>query len=206
MISSTRLYAEVLVTLAECNKWSGVSIIYESRRYFTDTLGVIRKTFSDHNINIPYVGNIIQSPLTIPLVKASHQKQNTRIIIILASASRARSVVCTASALNFTFPNYQFIFINRRIEDFIQNTNFTISIEQDRTYICNKDNIKMGLNRAVLIRFSSSVSEESKYTVSGRTVGEVIDEYGAMIDNICSPEQFRAASIYDGLYSEKLKN
>lgn len=204
MIASTRLYAEVLVSLAECNKWSGVSILYDSRRYFTDTLNVIRKTFSDHDINISYAGNIIESPLTIPLVKASHQKQNTRIIIILASASIARSVACTASALNFTFPNYQFIFINRKMEDFLKNTNFTINNEQDKTYICTKENIQMGLNRAVLVRFSL-ISKESEYTPSGRTVGEVIDDYGVKIDNICSPDQFSAVSIYDELYSENLR-
>lgn len=206
MISSTRLYAELLANLAECNKWSRISILYDSRRYFTDTLKVIRETFRGRNVTISYAGNIIQSPLTIPLTKASHQKQGTRIIVILASANIAISVACTASALNFTFPNYQFIFINRKTDDFLTNTNFTISLTQERTYICSKQNIKKGLNKAILMRFSLSAPEESTH-VSGRTVGAIINEYGVKIDNICS-SPLAAASLYDDgnekLYSEKL--
>lgn len=206
MISSTRLYAELLVSLAECNKWSSVSIIYDSRRYFTDTLKVIREMFRGSNVTISYAGNIIQSPLTIPLPRASHQRQGTRIIVILASAKRARSVACVASALNFTFPNYQFIFINRKMDDFLTNTNFTISLKQERTYICSKQSIKKGLNKAILMRFSLSSPEESMH-VSGRTVGEVINEYQIKIDNMCS-SPLAAASLYDDgneeLCSEKL--
>lgn len=205
MIASTRLYAELLMNLAECNMWSSISIIYDSRRYFLDTLKAIRKTFNGSNVNIAYSGNIVQSPLTIPLIKASHQEQGTRIIVILASASTARYVACNVNALNFTFPNYQLIYINRKMDEFLMDSNFSITLPQGKAYICNEQIIKRSLNNVILLLFSLSSTNESTEHISGKSVKEIKSEYIARISDACSSN--RTAPICNGYeYGNQLRD
>lgn len=188
MISSTRSYANLLVELALCNKWSGVSILYESRPYFLQTLEVLMEELDRHNISISYTRNIILSPLTIPLTTAS---KHTRIIIVLASRRAAQSLACLAAGLDFTFPNYQFIFINRKLEEFVPQTDFKIHTTLEgnremREFDCSKENIRNGIEGSVLLRYSLLHSDQDAYTVSGKTVSEVRDEYKMKVHEACS--------------------
>ena len=206
MIASTRLYAELLLNLAECNKWSSISILYDSRRYFMDTLNAIRETFKGHDVNISYTGNIIHSPITIPLTKASHQNQGTRIVVILASATTARLVACKVNTLNFTFPNYQLIYINRKIDEFLIDTDLSTNPPKDKAYICDRQKIKESLNKAILLRFSLSSPNESTVHISGKTVKQIKNEYSARIGDACSSSHNRAAPFHDDSdYNERLK-
>lgn len=184
LIESTQIYAKLLVRLAECNNWTKVSIIYEPRNYFLDTLAVIREALADQNVNISYEGIVIQPLLALPLIKADHQIQGTRIIIVLVSGILAGPLACLANGLNFTFPNYQFIFINRKKSDFIMETDFKIDLGDSKMYDCTTTNIVNGLNMAVLLRYSLLASEDLK-TISQRTVGEISIEYKK---KICSQE------------------
>ena len=206
LISSTRLYANILANLAKCNNWTRVSILYEPRQYFIDTLKVIEDTFEDMKINISFTGNIVVSPLTIPLTTASHHLQGTRIIIILASSNLARSVACMASALHFTFPSYQFIYINRRLQDFLIPT-LSLAIEKNEEYECSRENIKRGLHRSVLLRYSLHMDNLGP-TPSGRTVAQVVEEYSMKIKGLCSRENNSGNLFLDGdesVYSDKVE-
>lgn len=196
MVSSTRSYANLLANLAECNNWTNVSIIYEPRQYFLQTLQAITNILNHRNINVSYTGSITLSPLNIPLTTASHERQHTRIIVVLASRKPAQSLACMASALDFTFPNYQFIFINRKLDEFLIQTDFRISIEKNgepNEFDCNEENIRNGLEGSVLLRYSLRNSDESAYTISGRTVREVSDDYSSKIKQMCSREMHENA-------------
>ena len=186
LVESTQIFGKVLVRLAKCNNWTRVSIIYEPRNYFLDTLDVIREALADHKINISYEGRVIQPLLALPLIKANYQTQGTRIIIVLVSGNLAGPLACLANGLNFTFPNHQFIFINRKKSDFLMKTDFKINLGDGEMYNCTTANIVNGLNMTVLLRYSLLAPEESK-TVSRRTVGEIRIEYN---NNICSQENF----------------
>ena len=188
MVSSDGIYAKVLLDLAECNNWDSVSIIYESRPYFLETLRVITDILSRQNINVSFAGNIVTSPLNIPLLRASRERNHTRIIVVLASIGPAQSVACMASALGFTFPNYQFVFINRILNEFLTETDYTISIGMGENYLCSAQNIRNGLEGSVLLRYALRNSDESARTISGRTVSEVAEEYIRKVRGMCSED------------------
>ena len=192
LITSTRLYANILASLARCNNWDRVSILYEARQYFIDTLKVVEETFKAEKINISYIGNIIVSPLSVPLMTASHQRQGTRIIIVLASGNIARSVSCIASALHFTFPSYQFVYINRKLQDFLGPTESSLHIEENGEvvkYKCTRENINRGIDRAILLRYSLNSTEDITLTASGKTVETVKKEYRKKIKELCTAEK-----------------
>ena len=180
MISSSKVYIDTLLRIAEKSKWDwkNVAILYESNRnYQRDTFREFLKRID--GVQMGYISPIIV-PFFAPL--AEIKKLNIRIVIALTSGQAARQLACLAGHLGFTYPNHQIVYTDRVVDNFLQKTNFNFTMSGDETmYLCNKQYILKGLNGSVFMRYSLDTLNESLMTESGISIKEVRKDYQEML-------------------------
>lgn len=180
MISSSKVYIETLLRIAEKRNWDwkNVAILYESsRNYQRDTFRKFLKRIDGAQMG--FISPVI-APFFVPL--AEIKQLNIRIVIALTSGQAARQLACLAGHLDFTYPIHQIIYTDRVVDNFLEKTDFNFTLSGDETvYKCDKQHILRGLNRSMFIRYSLDTLNENLMTESGFTIKEVRDDYHKML-------------------------
>ena len=108
-------------------------------------------------------------------------ERNIRIVVVFSSKEPAQQLACLAgqSTVNFVFPIYQFIFIEKFFEDFLEGgTEFSFMQNSDgRQYYCDTETLMRGLNGSVLINQALDSVDPNIVTVSNYTAGQIKQQY-----------------------------
>ena len=180
MISSSKVYIDTLLRIAEESNWDwkNVAILYESsRNYQRDTFREFLKRIEGAQMG--YISPII-SPFFVPL--AEIKRLNIRIVIALTGGQAARQLACLAGHLDFTYPVHQIIYTDRVVNNFLNKTDFNFTLSgNEAMYLCNKQYILRGLNGSVFMRYSLDTLNENLNTESGYSIKEVRDDYQKML-------------------------
>ena len=180
MISSSKVYIETLLRIAEKRSWNwtNVAILYESNRnYQRDTFREFLKRIDGAPMG--YISPVL-APFFIPL--ADIKRLHIRIVIALTSGQAARQLACLAGYLDFTYPIHQIIYTDRVVDNFFEKTDFNFTLSGDETvYMCDRRRILRGLNGSLFIRYSLDTLDENLTTESGFSIKEVRDDYQVML-------------------------
>ena len=208
MISSSKVYVETLLRIAEKNgwNWTNVAILYESNRnYHRDTFREFLKRINGTQMG--YISPVI-APFFLPL--AEIKQLNIRIVIALTSGQAARQLACLAGHLDFTYPIHQIIYTDRVVENFLEKTDFNFTLSGDETvYMCDRQRILRGLNGSLFIRYSLDTLDENLMTKSGFSIKEIRDDYQKMLkeyqislpENVTLKRNVYAYPYYDATWA-----
>ena len=182
MIGSARLSIRALVRIAEKEqwKWKNIAILYDgSRSFFQQIYGTFIKQFNNSQ-QLGYTRQISES--RIPLTDILRTAADIRIVVVFSGKKPARQLACLAgqSTVDFVFPTRQFIFIERSLEDFLDDKNAEpsfIELLEGKKYYCNKETVMRGLNGSVLLNQALDSVDPDVVTVSNYTAGQVKEQY-----------------------------
>ena len=175
IISSSTAYVDVIFQLMNQSSWVNVAVLYDLLRpYYIETFKVFQDQLKDYckeaEANITFSGGITETFL--PLQEIS--TKGTRVIVVMSSMVPARKLFCLAAHKNMTFPAYQFVFQDRRLEHFITEVNVTQGSE---TYTCTREMMMKAIEGSILLHFGLTSVTNETVTVSQLTVEQVHDEY-----------------------------
>ena len=175
IISSSTAHVDVIFELMKQNSWINVAVLYDLLRpYYIETYNVFREKLKDYcsetEANITFSGGITETFL--PLQEIS--SKGTRVIVVMSSAVPARKLLCLAAHKNMTFPAYQFVFQDRKLEHF--DTEVTVT-QLSETYTCNREMMIKAIEGSILLHFGLTSVANETVTVSQLTVQQVHEEY-----------------------------
>ena len=176
MVSSTVVLVETLIRIASKERWDweNVVILYDdSRKHFQLPYDVLVGGLNASQ-RVGYIQRI--APSQIPLNEIT--KRNIRLVVVISDKIPAQQLVCLAGqpSINFTFPIYQFIFIERSLDDFLEGSHTGFTFAQLRggngkAYHCNKETMIRGLNGSIFLSQVLDSVPSDVVTVSNYTVG-----------------------------------
>ena len=206
--SSSTAHVDVIFELMEQNSWINVAVLYDLLRpYYIETYNVFREKLKDYcsktEANITFSGGITETFL--PLQEIS--SKGTRVIVVMSSAVPARKLLCLAAHKNMTFPAYQFVFQDRKLEHF--DTEVTVT-QLSETYTCNREMMIKAMEGSILLHFGLTSVANETVTVSQLTVQQVHEEYemrlqqrGEEINMSLKNNEF-AYAFYDAVWAMAL--
>ena len=183
MVSSTAVLVETLIRISSREEWNweNVAVLYDdSREHFQLTYDVLIRGLNKLSQRVGYAQRFSASQ--IPLNEVTNK--NTRLIVVISGKIPARKLVCLAgqSLITSVYPIYQFIFIERSLDDFLEVGTIGSSFKQlrghdDASYHCDKDTVSRGLNGSIFLNQALDSVHSEVVTVSNYTVGQVKAQY-----------------------------
>ena len=199
IVSSSSIYADAILQLMMDKHWTRVAILYEiNRSYFSFTYTKFLKTLPPKLIE--FASGMTQS--YIPLEEVWDAR--TRVIIVLASDTQARLMMCLAYHQKLLFPSFQFVFIDRQSQSFVKPT--TVS-HRGKTYKCSEDEMVTVINGVILNHYNLDPVEPNTTLVSQSTYVEYeaqyrqkLEEYGQERNESIRPSIW-ANPFYDATWA-----
>ena len=199
IVSSSSIYADAILQLMMDKHWTSVAILYESNRpYHSFTYTRFLQVFPPKLIE--FASGMTQS--YIPLEEVWDAR--TRVIIVLASTTQARLVMCLAYHQKLLFPSFQFVFIDRQSQSFVKPT--TVS-HRGKTYKCSEDEMVTVINGVILNHYNLDPVEPNTTLVSQSTYVEYeaqyrqkLEEYGQERNESIRPSIW-ANPFYDATWA-----
>ena len=180
MVSSTAVLTDTLIRIADEKNWNweNIAILYDnSREHFQQSYAAFVRALSNNSHHVGYTRQIAASQIPLAEVK----ERNIRIVVVFSSQEPAQQLACLAgqSMVNFIFPIYQFIFLEKSLEDFLEGgTEFSFMQNSDgQQYYCDKETLMRGLNGSVLINQALDSVDPNIVTVSNFTAGQIKQQY-----------------------------
>ena len=148
----------------------------------------------------------------IPLTDILRTAADIRIVVVFSGKKPARQLACLAgqSTVDFVFPIRQFIFIERSLEDFLDDKNAEpsfIELLEGKKYYCNKETVMRGLNGSVLLNQALDSVDPDVVTVSNYTARQVKEQYKerllqySIAHNSTFQESIYAYPYYDAMWA-----
>ena len=210
MISSASVLIDALVEIADKEEWNweNIAVFYDGSREFFQH---IYNTFVRQVNNSEQFGYSRQiSDSRIPLKQITDR--DIRIVVVFSGRKPARQVACIAGQSNgkLVFPIRQFIFLERTLENFLEDENAESSffeLTERKTYYCDNKTVMRGLNGSVLLNQALDSVEPDVVTVSNYTVRQVKRQYRERLaqynaaQNSTFLENIYAYPYYDALWA-----
>ena len=212
IIGSASLSIHALIRIAEKEQWNwkNIAVLYDgSRGFFQQIYTTFIKQFKKSQ-QFGYTRQISDS--RIPLTDILDTAANIRIVVVFSGKKPARQLVCLAgqSTVNFVFPVRQFIFVERSLEDFLDDKNAEPSfteLHEHKNYYCDKETVMRGLNGSVLLNQALDSVDPDVVTVSNYTVRQVKEQYKekllqySIAHNSTFLESIYAYPYYDAMWA-----
>ena len=180
MVSSTAVLTDTLIRIVDKENWNweNIAVLYDnSREHFQQSYAAFVRALSNNSHHVGYTRQIAASQIPLAEVK----ERNIRIVVVFSSKEPAQQLACLAgqSTVNFIFPIYQFIFIEKSFDDFHERgTEFSFVQNSDgRQYYCDTETLMRGLNGSVLINQALDSVDPNIVTVSNYTAGQIKQQY-----------------------------
>ena len=180
MVSSTAVLVETLIRIGSREEWNweNIAVLYDdSREHFQLTYDVLIRGLDKLSQRVGYTQRFSASQ--IPLDEIT--KKNTRLVVVISGKIPAQKLVCLAgqSLITSVYPIYQFIFIERSLDDFLEvSTTFQqLCSHDDASYQYDKDTMSRGLNGSIFLNQALNSVPSEVVTVSNHTVGQVKAQY-----------------------------
>ena len=173
IVSSSLVFANTFIALIEHNQWKIISIFYESdNRYYSSVYQSFTETFSRRfpTENIKFASEITLNLVPIEAVV----NLGIRIVIVIASSSSTRSLICLAYYNKIQFPTYQFVIMELSLESLLQEHKFVYNgVEYD----CSAETMQKALTGSVLTSYNFTSTAPEIVTVSGLTFAQLQSDY-----------------------------
>lgn len=189
-VGSSLVYVDAFSKLIKKAGWVKVGAVYDSLRPFhISTYNAFRKEIGDEvhlNFTFALTGSKFKSLATDIAEKC------IRVVFVFAGTDSARKVLCSAYKNKVTYPNVQFIFIERVREDFIAKKVHINSTNQT----CSTVEMEHALNGMILTNnrlYRSDVN--STITEAGISYNQFNKTYQSYLDSYLEQRGINRSSI-----------
>ena len=165
---SARGYSDAFQAMIKLKGYKEVAILYEATRsYMVNVYNHFAQALRNKGVKADKTFGLLPSYLEQPLKEL---EKKVRFIFVLVGGNFAQQILCLAYHKNMSYPDYQFVFINRRQDDFLKE----VKIKQDGevTFVCNRSQMDLALSAATLFEFRVTRQDKDTPTFSGYTYNE----------------------------------
>ena len=160
--------AEAMFHLLEHARWTSVAALVDFSHWL---LPRIYSYFGE------FVAN--SSNVSVELLNFHSHFSSIRnkynVILVFAGTQQSRETLCIARNIGFTFPNYQWIFVDVQMERLLDDTQATHNRE---VYDCSMQDMREAADQAIIINPKPTPeNKESLHTHSGLTYKEFFTAY-----------------------------
>ena len=201
-ISSALFYVESFIALMKRNKWKQIATLVDiSRAYFRQTHLRFTQRVKENGYELLTSNSLVSAGNTavIPLTPIIDSK--ARIIFVFAQRPVASRLICAAYHKKMRYPDYQWIFHDRKDSDFFTDIS---TFSSDSTINCTKEQMYAASRGIILNRFNLITENE---TIILPQLNRSYDEYKQEYDKIAK-ESFNsprfttyANSYYDAVWA-----
>ena len=161
ILGSTASIINLLVALTQKSDWHNIAILYDPSDFYYRSLMREFLAALDEDVSIKLLSSVTSSFYPLNEVKIS----GIRIIFVFTSPEHSYKIMCLAyhTATRLIYPRYQWIFVNKRLGDFLNaDTGFTY---RGRYYTCsNEELVSSILKEALLVDYQFSITNLSNVT------------------------------------------
>ena len=148
-------FVDFQLNLMELKKYHHVGAVYEVGRAFQSTVYAhFEKAVKKKGVLLTSFG-LFEGHFPL-----DEFRYRIRVIFVFASTDYARQLLCAAANKSFLYPDYQFIFINRRPSNFMTN----VSVDLDGTRISCDETIMMEATRGMVFTNFRLARQDRDYT------------------------------------------
>ena len=151
------------------NNYKQIGAVYEADRAFQTA--VYTKFESEVQMRGISVSSIGIFNTSLPIIEFRFK---VRVIFVFASTGFARIVLCLASKLGMLYPDYQFIFSNRRPSNFMTDVNFRYDLA---FYSCSRNEMEAATVGVIFNNFRLTRQDRDTITDAGISYNHYIEEY-----------------------------
>ena len=156
VLGSTASIINLLVALTQKSGWHNIAILYDPSDFYYRSLMREFLAALDEDVNIKFLSSVTSTFYPLNEVKLS----GIRIVFVFTSPEHSYRIMCLAyhTATRLIYPRYQWIFVNKRLGDFL-NAAGTSSTYRGRYYTCsNEELVSSILKEALLVDYQFSVT------------------------------------------------
>ena len=158
ILGSTASIVNLLVALTQKSGWHNIAILYDPSDFYYHSLMREFLAALDEDVNINFLSSVTSNFYPLDEVKIV----GTRIVFVFTHPGHSYRIMCLAYNTNLVYPRYQWIFVNKRLGDFLNaGTSFTY---RGRYYTCSNDLVSGILKEALLIDYQFSTTNLSNVT------------------------------------------
>ena len=176
---SARRYSDAFQAMIKLNGYKEVAILYDTTRsYMVNVYNHFAQALRNEGVKADKTFGLLPSYLEQPLKEL---EKKVRFIFVLVGGKFAQQILCLAYHKNMSYPDYQFVFINRRPNNFLKE----VKIKQDGevTFVCNRSQMELALSAATLFEFRVTRQDKDTPTVSGCTYNQSECQYNEVVEN-----------------------
>lgn len=171
LFSSARMSADGLLQLIQHVGWSSVATVVDISQMFRfqiyDSFSEILETAGNYTAQL--------LPLQNKTVLFSEIRNRFNVIIVFAGPQDSRRALCMALKLDFTFPDYQWIFVDIQVEGLLGNDEYFI--QDGVTYNCTKNEMKKAAHQAIIFQTRLVPEDKMVASFSGLNYNEFFTRY-----------------------------
>ena len=133
IISSALLYVRSFLELMAYNKWNRVATLQdETRLYFKQTHSRFIECINDNKDNkkVIYIGSLYAGEHNYFIPLDDLKSSRARVVIVFAGSDIAARLLCYAYHKDMLYPNYQWIFHDRTIDQLVKKIE-TFRVDND---------------------------------------------------------------------------
>ena len=196
ILSSSQIYNEALLKLMKEFKWSEITLVYDSSRfYFLSTgLDFIQKIQS-HNKTKLTTTVAVNSEIPEHEILSILQQARAKIIFASVTDLMAARLICGAYKQGLSYPAYVLIFHDHTFEGIIDYASYNY------TTTCTEEEIRKGMEGVLILRYRLTHFYPEKVLISGTTYDDFYQEYRHRVFSLGLEENSYAAVQYDQVWA-----
>lgn len=170
ILGSSKIYVNMYYDLISHLNITNVGILSDPDGiiHFTVARDFEKRLASDDNREVSSLD------LTSYFIPLAEMQNKYRLIFTFANPRLSRQLMCFAYHKGFLYPDYQFVFSERRLHNFITNVSFVLDGKQ---YECSADEMREAVRGILLTRFDLIRQDKDTVLVNGMNCKQFADEY-----------------------------
>ncbi|XP_064406361.1 gamma-aminobutyric acid type B receptor subunit 1-like [Halichondria panicea] len=192
------LFVKAFTHIIVEQKYEEVALLYDFQRsYMLEVSDAFEKALKKVNVNVS-----MNLPIFDFLVdKALEDLRDThRLIFVFAGRKLSKLVLCMAYNKGMLWPSYQFIFINRRLSNFVTAVNITDRVTKEILAYCSEEQMFEAVQTATIFEPQLTRPDRNTKTVSGYTYNEIECQYNRTLQNHIQSLDIKADDVIDTEY------
>ncbi len=159
ILGSTASIVNLLVALMQRSGWHNIAILYDTSDFYYRSLMREFLAALDEDINIKFISSITSNFYPLNEVKIS----GTRIVFVFTPPGHSYRIMCLACNTKLVYPRYQWVFVNKKLGDFLSTgTGFSY---RGRYYTCSNEKVVSSvLKEALLVDYQLSSTHHPDVT------------------------------------------
>ena len=205
ILGSTQSFVDLSFALMRKTGWQNIAILFESNRIFFASTKDSFVASLNGSVNVLFSSPVYTTFYPLEGIRSSF----ARIVFVFASASHSMRIMCLAYHMQMVYPAYQWVIVNRRLDDFVSKTtslsdNITFVYGQ-QVYSCSlQQMLHVSLEGTFLMSYqlilpNSSSSSNNKLANTTFDTFLALYEERANIANVS--RTYWAYNVYDAVWA-----